>query len=94
MANARRSWPHQGAPASPAALTLTPDGLLNSDRSLAGPLRRGTFGSVGPTARSIGSVAVRGASDFGMDLVTPRAMDHIGVSYQGAASPVSKRIRR
>ena len=91
---ARETWPRLRVMASPAALTLTPDGLLNSDRSLAGPLRRGTYGPVGPTGRALGSVASRGASDMGMDFVSPRAMDHIGVSYQGRASPESKRIRR
>ena len=67
MPNARQSWPYNGAATSPAALTQTPDGLLNSDRSLAGPLRRGTSGNVGPVARALGGNVVRGESDFGMD---------------------------
>jgi|GEM_PF-6739685 len=94
MADRNRSWPYQGAAASPAALTLTPDGVLNSDRSLAGPLRRGTYGSAGPTTRGLGSVVTRGASDFGTDTINPRELDHIGVSRPGAAPPQSTRIRR
>lgn len=94
MPDRRRSWPYNGQATSPAALTLSPDGLLNSDRSLAGPLRRGTFGPVGPTGRGLGAVGARYASDFGMDRVSPRDMDHIGVSKPGAPPPESTRIRR
>ena len=91
MPNSRKTWPYNGQAASPAALTLTPDGLLNSDRSLVGPLRRGTFGTAGPTARGLGGVATRGASDFGMDRISQRNHDPIGsVPY----TPESERIRR
>ena len=87
MPNRNRSWPYQGQAASPAALTLTPDGILNSERSLAGPLRRGTFGSVGPAAL----VGGRGASDFGMDRISQRCHDPIGrVPYTAE----SIRVRR
>lgn len=94
MPDRRRSWPYDGAGTSPAALSLSPDGLLNSDRPLSGPLRRGTYGPVGPTGRGLGTVANRVETDFGMDRVTPRDMDHIGVSKPGAAPPESSRIRR
>lgn len=94
MPDRRRSWPYQGAADSPAALTLSPDGLLNSGRSLVGPLRRGTYGAAGPTVRGLGSVVNRGASDFGMDRVTPRPFDHIGQTYPNAPAPQSTRIRR
>jgi len=90
MPNVRRSWPYEGAAASPAALTQTPDGILNSDRPLAGPLRRGTFGAAGPTARGLG-VAGRYASDFGMDRISQRCHDPIGrVPYTAE----SVRVRR
>lgn len=94
MPNRRNAWPYNGAAPSPAALTQSPDGLLNSDRSLAGPLRRGTFGPVGPTGRGIGAVGARYASDMGMDQVNPRTFDHIGVSRPHALPPESKRVRR
>lgn len=94
MPDRNRSWPHQGQATSPAALTLSPDGLLNSGRSLAGPLRRGTYGPVGPTGRGIGGVGARYASDFGTDRITPRAFDHIGQTYPNAPAPQSLRIRR
>lgn len=91
MPNARRSWPYLGEAASPPALTLTPDTTLNSARPLGGPLRRGTFGSVGPTGRGLGGVVARGASDFGMDRISQRDHDPIGsVPYDA----VSTRVRR
>lgn len=92
MPNRRQTWPYNGAAASPPALTQTPDGLLNSARSLAGPLRLGTApGRVGPR----GAVADGfGGSDFGMDRGNPREMDHIGVSRPGAAPPDSPLISR
>jgi len=91
MPNERQTWPYNGSAASPAALTLTPDGILNSDRSLAGPLRRGTFGSVGP--KPLGA-AGRGASDFGMDRISPRARDSIGQKYPETDTGNSRRVRR
>lgn len=94
MPDRRQNWPYLAGATSPAALTQTPDGLLNSDRSLAGPLRRGTYGPVGPTGRGLGNVVSRAATDFGMDRVTPRDMDHIGTSKPGAPPPESTRVRR
>lgn len=94
MPDRRQSWPYLGQAASPAALTQTPDGLLNSDRSLVGPLRRGTYGPVGPTGRGLGNVVNRAATDFGMDRVSPRPFDHIGQTYPNAPAPQSTRIRR
>ena len=85
-------WPYGGQAPSRVALSQTADGLLNSGRSLAGPLRRGTAGPVGPTGRALGSF-VRGASDFGLDRVSPRPFDSIGQKYPEGA-PASRRIGR
>lgn len=89
MGNRRQAWPYDGAAASGPALSLSPDGVLNSGRRLAGTLRVGTSAGVGPQGALLEGLQ-RGRSDFGMDRITPRAMDHIGVSYQGAASPTSR----
>ena len=60
---------------SPTAFFATPDNMLKSDRSLAGPLRLGTEPRVGPKG------AVRGGnSDFGIDRITPRGFDPIGTA--------------
>jgi len=91
MPNARQTWPFQGSAASPAALTLTPDGILNSERPCVGPLRRGTYGDVGP--KPLGG-AGRGASDFGMDRISPRARDSIGQKYPETDTGNSRRVRR
>jgi len=91
MPNARQTWPFQGSAASPAALTLTPDGILNSDRSLAGPLRRGTYGDIGPKPLGGGR---GGNSDFGMDRISPRARDSIGQKYPETDTGNSRRVRR
>lgn len=94
MPNARRSWPYNGQADSPPALTLTPDGVLNSTRSLVGPLRRGTAPGVGPTVRGL-NIAARGASDFGVDHITPRHFDPMGTSdSRGPPFPESTRVRR
>lgn len=85
----RRAWPYGGAADSPPALTQTPGGLLNSARSLAGPLRLGTAPGVGPR----GAPPV-GDTDFGMDRITPRPMDSIGQQYPRGAPPESKLIAR
>ena len=53
-----------------------PDGVLKSDRSLAGPLRLGTEPRVGPR----GFLRDGNASDFGMDRVTARGFDPAGTS--------------
>ena len=52
---------------------LTPDTTLRSERSLDGPLRMGTSPGVGPRG-----APDAGASDFGMDRITPRRFDPIG----------------
>lgn len=85
-----REWP-PSAP-SPSALTLAPDGLLNSDRSCVARGRRGTAGSVGPSALSPGG---RYASDFGQDRVSPRRFDPMGTPDQRAPPfPESRRVQR
>jgi hypothetical protein len=58
---------------APVATFQTPDTTVRSERSLAGPLRMGTAPGVGPK----GAPDV-GASDFGMDSITPRRADPIG----------------
>ena len=73
MPNARRSWPYNGQAASPPALTVIPDCVTNSARSLAGPLRLGTAPGVGPR----GAPDI-GRTDFGMDRISPRRMDPMG----------------
>ena len=78
----------------PTACFLIPDGKTRSDRSLAGPLRLGTEPRVGPRG------AVRnGASDFGMDRVSPRGFDPMGTSdtrapAQEASTLISREVRR
>ena len=62
---------------NPVADYLTPDGYLRSSRSLAGPLRMGTEPRVGPKGLVEGG---GGASDFGMDRITPRGFDPMGTS--------------
>lgn len=95
MPNARRSWPYNGMAESPPALTQTPDGLLRSDRSLVGPLRRGTARGVGPGAGGGFPVDARAASDFGVDSITPRHFDPMGTSDMRAPPfPGSRRVRR
>ena len=93
MANARQTWPYNGASTSPAAKTLTADGLLRSDRRLAGPLRLGTAPGVGPGGFRPGGPG--GDSDFGVDRVTPRRFDPMGNSNRRAPEfPTSRRIDR
>ena len=75
---------------APVANFLVPDGVLNSARSLAGPLRLGTSPDVGPRG-SGGGIA---DSDFGLDKVRDR-FDPIGTSRDRAGTyPRSIRIRR
>jgi len=80
-----RTWPNYN---DPSIMTLAPTGLWRSDRSLAGPLRRGTAGDVGP--RALGG-ANRYASDLGTDRVSPRSHDPIGRDPYTAEST---RVRR
>ena len=75
MPNRRRTWPYQGQAASPPAITVSPDGVLRSNRSLAGPLRWGTAPGVGPRG-NIGDEFRE--TDFGMDRVDPRDVDPMG----------------
>ena len=95
----QREWP-RGQERSgtertaPVGRFVTPDVIQKSDRSLAGPLRRGTAPGVGPT----GSAGVR-ASDFEMDRITPRNFDPMGTQDTRApefpaSSLVSRDIRR
>ena len=95
MPNRRRSWPYNGAAASPAALTVSPDGLLSSSRSLVGPLRLGTEPRVGP--RGVVSDGP-GETDVGVDRVTPRGFDPMGTSDTRAppqeASELISRVGR
>lgn len=79
MPDVKRSWPYLGQASSPPALTLTPDGLLNSARSLAGPLRLGTAAGVGPSGAPEGAYR---NSDFGMDRISPRRFDPIGTPIE------------
>ena len=58
---------------SPDAFFATADGFLKSNRSLTGPLRLGTASPVGP-----GGSAGVGATDFGMDTISPRRFDVLG----------------
>lgn len=62
----------------PDAWTVSPDTLLKSERSLAGPLRSGTVPNVGPRGLSAGGESRR--SDYGMDRVSPREFDPMGTS--------------
>lgn len=97
----QREWP-QGRVSdgterrSPTGFFQTADALLRSDRSLAGPLRRGTSRGVGPTGRGGGRGG--GSSDFGMDRITPRGFDPMGTSDtrappQEASELVSRETR-
>jgi hypothetical protein len=91
MPNERRAWPYTGEAASPPALTLTPDGLLRSDRSLAGRLRRSTAPGVGPSPRGALADSTRGGNtDFGMDAVV-RDYDPIGTSNPNLGSRFVRR---
>jgi len=57
---------------------VTPDGYLRNERNVAGPLRMGTARGAGPS----GLVPGGGASDFGLDKVSPRRMDPAGTSSE------------
>ena len=92
MPNARQTWPYNGAAVSPEALTQSPDGLLNSGRSLAGPLRLGTAPGVGPRGALLDGL--NGRSDFGMDRISPRPYDAIGQKYPENVDRQSRLISR
>jgi len=79
----------------PTATFATRDGYLKSGRSLAGPLRMGTTGDVGPRG-----AAPNGPSDFGTDQLDPARgrFDPIGTSNSRDPPPpqseyVSRRRR-
>lgn len=91
-------WPRKREdgtePRSPSAFFASPDTILKSDRSVAGPLRMGTAPGVGPSG------ALRGGnnSDFGMDRVTPAGFDVIGTALdrygpQESSPLVSRELR-
>ena len=94
----QRPWPpnlrDSGAEkGSPTAFFATADGYLKSERSLAGPLRRGTVNTVGPKG-----AAPNGSSDFGMDRVTPRGFDPEGTALtrygpQEPSPQISRELR-
>jgi len=97
MPNRRRTWPYNGAAASPPAITVSPDTDLNSARSLVGPLRLGTEPRVGPRGNA-NEDGPRG-TDFGVDRVSPRGFDPMGTSDtrappQEASELISRAGRR
>src|SRR5215471_2904000 len=80
MPNRNRSWPYRtGQAESPPSFTVSPDGLLVSSRSLAGPLRLGTEPRVGPRGNANDGGAYLD-SDLGVDRITPRGFDPMGTS--------------
>jgi hypothetical protein len=92
------AWPRTKATGegrrAPIGHFTAPDTVLRSERSLDGPLRMGTAPGVGPK----GAPPV-GASDFGMDRVSPRGFDPLGTSDSRAPAQedstlVSRDIRR
>jgi len=92
----QRGWPRTRDTGvernAPTAFFAVPDGYLKSERSLAGPLRRGTANTVGPKGSG------NGPSDFGMDRVSPRGFDPIGTALtrygqQEASQLLSRELR-
>jgi hypothetical protein len=82
----QREWPRTrdagSERRSPSAIFTHPDGYLKSERSVAGPLRRGTArDNVGPKG-----AAGNSSSDMGMDRISPRRFDPIGNSLQRAGT--------
>jgi hypothetical protein len=67
----QKEWP--AVKGNPVGHFKNSDAILRSGRSLAGPLRMGTAPGVGPKG-----APDAGASDFGMDGITPRRFDPIG----------------
>ena len=81
-------WPTER---EPSATFVTPDGYLNSARSLAGPLRMGTEPRVGPR----GAVAGGNSSDFGTDRISPRGFDPMGTALDRyGPQEASERVKR
>ena len=89
MPNAQKPWPYGGQCKCPDALTLTPDGLLNSGRPLAGPLRLSTAMGVGPSGAPDGAFR---RSDFGTDRLQPRRYDPIGTGQDRWPSPRARPV--
>lgn len=98
-----REWPrtrNDGTErTSPRGFFQSRDGVLRSDRSLAGPLRTGTSADVGPRARSRGAGGESNDSDFGMDRISPRGFDPIGtpddrIGPQPSSNLVTEQLRR
>lgn len=92
MPNRRRTWPYDGAASSPPALTQSPDGLWNSARRFAGPLRVSTAPGVGPRGAPAANAL---DTDLGVDRITPRRFDPIGTQDERAPPfPSSELIAR
>jgi hypothetical protein len=94
----QQAWPRMRrsgkAEGDPRACFQAPGLLEESNRSLTGPLRRGTEPRVGVKGQRM-----PGGSDFGMDRVTPRGFDPMGTSdtrapAQEASELISSRVRR
>jgi hypothetical protein len=81
-AGRQTEWPRVDS--NPSATFVTRDGYLKSGRSLAGPLRIGTTGDVGPRG-----APPNGPSDFGMDHIDPAhgRFDPIGNSMVFTPEP-------
>ena len=88
----QKEWP--SVKGNPVGHFKTSDAVLRSGRSLGGPLRMGTAPGVGPKG-----APDAGASDFGMDRVTPTRFDPIGEQTTRAPAKeestlISRDIRR
>ena len=98
-----REWPRTRddgtEKTSPRGFFQSRDGVLRSDRSLAGPLRTGTSPDVGPRARSRAASGEGRDSDFGMDRISPRGFDPIGtpddrIGPQPSSDLVTEQVRK
>ena len=93
MASEKQSgWP--AVKGEPVGFFQSPDATLKSGRSVAGPLRTGTAKGVGPKG-----APRSGATDFGMDRITPRGFDPMGTAdsrapAQEASELLSRQTRR
>ena len=94
----QREWPRV-RPAdgtergSPTGFFQARDGVLRSNRSLAGPLRMGTAPGVGPRGGAVEADYTRD-SDFGMDRISPRTFDPIGSDCDRWPSPTSDLVAK
>ena len=98
-----REWPRTRddgtEKTSPRGFFQTRDGVLRSDRPLAGPLRTGTSADVGPRARARSAGGQSDTSDFGMDRISPRGFDPIGtpddrIGPQPSSDLVTEQLRK